>query len=57
MDTSKLSDREKAIRRTIRAFLLTATLAELRKEKAISLELGDSFRAVCIQELIEETEA
>lgn len=54
MDTSKLNEREKAIRQMIRAFLLTATLAELRREKAISLELGDSFRAVCIQELIEE---
>lgn len=54
MDTSKLTERERTIRQNIRAFLLTATLAELRREKAISLEQGDSFRAVCIQELVEE---
>ena len=57
MDTSKLTERERTIRQSIRAFLLTATLAELKRELELSLELGHAFRAACVQELIEEEEA
>lgn len=41
-------------RANIRNFLLTATMAELAREKEISLERGDQFRAACVQELIDE---
>jgi hypothetical protein len=41
-------------RANIRNFLLTATMAELVREKQISLEGGDLFRAACVQELIDE---
>jgi hypothetical protein len=42
------------LRMNIRNFLLIATLAELEKEYAISLERGDGFRARCVRELITE---
>lgn len=41
----------------IRNFLLIATEAELIKEKEISVERRDFFRAECVQELIDEREA
>jgi len=50
-----MTDREKAIRRDIRAFLMVATMDELRRELQISLDKGDAFRAACIRELIEES--
>jgi hypothetical protein len=47
-----MSNRE--IRSSIRAFLLTATIAEMRREVEISLGRKDTFRAECINELINE---
>lgn len=42
------------IRQNVRAFLMTATRAELEQEKRISLEHGDQWRAVLVQELLDE---
>lgn len=54
MDTTKLSHHERTLRSNIRGFLLTATLEELKKELTISKDRGDTFRAECVQELIDE---
>lgn len=54
MDVEKLPERQRRIRTVIRDFLLVATLEELRQEKQISLDLNDTFRAECVQELIDE---
>lgn len=45
-----------SLRQTIRNFLLTATLEELEKERRLSLERNDSFRAAVIEEMIHEVE-
>lgn len=41
-------------RMNVRNFLMVATPEELRKELDISEERGESFRAACIRELMEE---
>jgi hypothetical protein len=56
MDLSKLTGQQRDIRSMIRGFLLTATVAQMEREKAISLERGDTFRAEVISELIAEAE-
>jgi hypothetical protein len=55
MDLSKLTGQQRDIRSMIRGFLLTATIEEMEREKAISLERGDTFRAAVICELIAES--
>jgi hypothetical protein len=50
-----LTDDQRQIRMSIRNFLLTATASELAQEKQISLDNGDLFRVMCIQELIDES--
>ena len=54
MDLNVLNRDQKWIRVNVRNFLISATIPELKREKRISLESGDKFRAECIQELIEE---
>jgi hypothetical protein len=51
---AELTAREYTLRRNVRAFLLTATPAELRRELALSEERGDTIRARFVRELIEE---
>lgn len=55
MNIDKLTPAERRVRQTIRDFLLTASLDELKREEEISIERGDYFRAACVQELINET--
>lgn len=57
MDTSKLTSAQRQLRQNVRNFLLVATLEELRGELAISKERGDTFRAQCVEELIDERTA
>ncbi len=52
MDRSTLTPMQDSQRCAVRNFLMLATLAELRAERAISLERGETFRAACIAELI-----
>ncbi len=54
MDLGTLEPWKRRIRQAIRDFLLIATPEELQREKKISLERNDTFRAECIQELIDE---
>lgn len=54
MDKREPGPRERQARQAVRAFLLAATLAELQREKTVSEDLGDHFRAACVQELIDE---
>lgn len=42
-------------RMNIRNFLLVATIPELQRELEISQKVGDEFRAICVQELLDET--
>jgi hypothetical protein len=55
LDRATLTPAQHQIRWNVRNFLLTATIAELVREKELSLERGDPFRAECIQELIDES--
>jgi|AntRauTorcE11897_2_1112592.scaffolds.fasta_scaffold01099_3 FixJ family two-component response regulator len=62
MDKTTLTNAQRQIRMNIRNFLLVATIAELETEIEISNRTGDTFRAACVQELLdqavaEETEA
>jgi hypothetical protein len=41
----------------IRNFLLVATIAELETEIEISNRTGDTFRAACVQELLDQAVA
>ncbi len=52
-----MTDSQKRVRSAVRAFLMTATLEELKRELSISVERGDQFRADCVRELIREEEA
>lgn len=54
MDKTTLTTAQRQIRMNIRNFLLIATPAELQKELEISNNSGDTFRAQCVQELIDE---
>jgi len=54
MDKSKLTDDQRRFRMNVRNFLMVATPAELQREKALSEERNDTFRAACVQELIDE---
>lgn len=54
MDTKKLTPHQYQIRSCVRAFLMVATREQLQKELELSLEKGDTFRAECVQELIDE---
>ena len=61
MDKTTLTNAQRQIRMNIRNFLLVATIAELETEIEISNRTGDTFRAACVQELLnqaiaEETE-
>ncbi len=56
MDKSKLTDDQRRFRTNVRNFLMVATLPELQREKALSEERKDTFRAACVQELIDEYE-
>lgn len=56
MDKSKLTEDQRRFRTNVRSFLLIATLPELQREKALSEERGDKFRAECVQELMDEYE-
>lgn len=49
-----LDEHKQKIRMNVRNFLLTATMEELQKELILSLDMSDSFRAACVQELIDE---
>jgi hypothetical protein len=53
MDTSTLSSGQHQLRMNVRNFLLTATLNELKRELELSNERKDTFRAACVQELID----
>lgn len=57
MNKNSLTPQEKQIRQNIRNFLLIATKKELETEYANSIARNDSFRAECIQELIDEYHA
>lgn len=54
MDTTNLTPGERQQRMNVRNFLLAATLDELRDEMVNSLDMGDTFRAKCVLELIVE---
>ncbi len=56
-DPKNLTIRERQLRSTIRAFILTANRAEMEKEREISLERKDNFRAAVIAEAIAEVDA
>lgn len=47
---------QKQIRQNIRNFLLTATAEQLQAEYQISVDSGDNFRAMCVNEIILENE-
>lgn len=49
-----MSPSQRQLRMNIRNFLLVATADELQRELQISKDRNDTFRAQCIQELIEE---
>lgn len=54
IDKSTLTPFQRNLRMNIRNFLLVATPEQLKRELEISRESGDTFRAECIQELIDE---
>ncbi len=54
MNVEMLTSTQRQVRQAVRNFLLTATPEELKREKEISLERNDQFRAQCVQELIDE---
>ena len=49
-----MTDAQRNIRDAVRAFLLCATLDQMKEELRISEEAGDTFRADCIRALIAE---
>jgi hypothetical protein len=53
MRSGKMMSDQKQIRQNIRNFLISATPSELQKERDISLQLNDKFRADCLQEMID----
>lgn len=54
MIASELPMHLRQLRASIRNFLCVASIRQLRAEQRISRDMGDSFRAACIQELIDE---
>lgn len=54
MDLGKLTRVQRDVRAMIRGAMLTASVAELRGELALSLSAGDVFRATCVRELLAE---
>jgi len=56
MDVKKLTPQQQKIRMAVRNFLLTATKPQVEKELKLSQERGDTFRASCVQEWLDEME-
>ncbi len=54
MNLENLTPNQRDIRAMIRGFLILATPQQLQREKEIAEEQKDTFRADCIQELIDE---
>jgi hypothetical protein len=54
MDKNTLTPAQRQIRMNVRNFLLVATIEELEVELKISKDTGDTFRAECVQELLDE---
>lgn len=57
MDKTTLTPAQRQIRMNVRNFLLVATIDELKIELAISEKTSDTFRAACVQELLDEAVA
>ena len=55
LDPMKLDSFQWRVRSAVRAFLLTATPAQLERELEISLDNNDLMRATFIRELINES--
>ena len=56
MDTSKLTPLQRQVRSAVRAFLMTATRAELIAEEQIR-KTEDPFRSSCVREMIDKWDA
>ena len=54
IDTTRLTHAERQVRMSVRNFLLTANRAELEAELRLSEERGDTFRAACVRELMDD---
>lgn len=56
INTATLTSAQRQERMSVRNFLMIATRVELERERLLSVERGEMFRAICVQELIGELE-